>query len=53
MSLDLFRCLNCDRLIRRREIEKGVCLGHSIKLANKGSLLEWIRVLYWKLTKQF
>jgi hypothetical protein len=49
MSLPLYRCSQDQRLLRRTDIDRGVCLGHQIKLATSGSLLEWIRVLYWKL----
>lgn len=50
MSLALFRCLNCDKIVTKKSLLNGACLGHSLKLADKGSLLEWIRVQFWKLT---
>ena len=50
MSLALYRCVQDGRLLRRSEVTRGVCLGHQIKLATTGSLLEWIRVQFWKLT---
>ncbi len=50
MEHALFRCQNCDKLVLRADVMRGACLGHSLKLASKGSLLEWIRVQFWKLT---
>lgn len=49
MSLPLYRCSQDQRLLRKSDINRGVCLGHQIKLATTGSLLEWIRVQFWKL----
>ena len=50
MEHALFRCQNCDALVPKKNLLYGAHLGHSLKLADKGSLLEWIRVQFWKLT---
>lgn len=49
MTLALYRCRQDGRLLRRRDITKGECLGHQIALATQGSIIEWLVVLYWKL----
>lgn len=46
----LFRCDTCGRLIRDRDIKVGVCCGHRVRHADRGSLFEWFLVLYWRLT---
>lgn len=46
--LILYRC-NCGRLLRKRDIEKGVCGGHQVSLAGEGSLLEWLKIKWWAL----
>lgn len=45
----LYRC-NCGRLLRKGDILQGVCLGHQVRPATDGSVLEWLQVSWWKLT---
>lgn len=52
MTPALFRCEYDGKLLRRSDIVKGKCLGHTVKLARQGSIIEWLIALYWKLTKQ-
>lgn len=48
----LYRCGNrgCAKLLRQRDISKGVCLGHHVFLASDGTFLEWLKVKFWTLT---
>lgn len=46
----IYRCESCGRLLLREHIARGVCGGHRVKLALSGSLLEFIQVLFWKVT---
>lgn len=43
----LYRC-NCGKLLRKRDIEKGICNGHQVRPANHGNVFEWIKVKWWK-----
>lgn len=50
MSLALYRCTQDGRLLRWSDVSRGVCAGHMIALATEGSVIEWLRVKFWKLT---
>ena len=50
MSLALYRCTQDNRLLRRSDVSRGECLGHQLKFATTGSILEWMRVQFWKWT---
>lgn len=45
----LYRC-SCGQLLRRGDIFKGICCGHSVRLATSGNILEWLKVQWWKFT---
>ena len=50
MTLNLYRCVQDGRLLRKSDVTRGECLGHQIKLATTGTFLEWVKVALWKLT---
>jgi hypothetical protein len=37
------RC-ECGKLLTDRMISKGVCAGHRVKYATKGSFIEWLKI---------
>lgn len=46
------RCLTCGRLLNHKQLAKGVCLGHRLTAASEGSILEWLKIKWWGVTKQ-
>ena len=52
MNIALFRCEEDKKLLRKSDCLKGACLGHKLKPATDGSVFEWVRVQFWKLTGQ-
>lgn len=46
----LYRCQNDEELLREKDIASGAHAGHRIRLATTGTVWEWIKIQYWKLT---
>lgn len=50
MTLPLFRCRADGSLLRRSDIAKGKCLGHSVVMASECSFIEYLKVKWWMIT---
>ena len=40
----LYRCVDCDKLLGEEMLSEGICVGHKLKYATKGTVWEWIKV---------
>lgn len=40
----IFRCQTCGLLLTARMIRRGVCAGHQVRYAIRGSVAEWIYI---------
>ena len=52
MTSRLWRCEFEGTLLLDKHIKDGVCMGHRIRLAYHGGLMDWLKVRWWKLTGQ-
>ena len=43
---NIFRCQTCGRLLTDKMIRQGICEGHRMVYASRGTLAEWITIKF-------
>lgn len=46
----LYRCQYDEELLREKDVLSSKHAGHRVRFATTGSILEWVKIQYWKLT---